>query len=58
MTKQNKQYVIAAPIPDWQNDHDRATLNTIPKFIKCSVMSGMELLSILNKTWSGWYKLG
>jgi glycosyltransferase involved in cell wall biosynthesis len=56
MAYQNKLKVVSVPIPEWKNDYDRATLNTAPKFLKSSFSSGIELMAIMWRSWTGWYK--
>lgn len=56
IAKQNNYETIAIPLPDWENDYERATLNTVPKFIKGTLSSGMQLLGIIVRAWTGWYK--
>lgn len=56
IARQNRLAVISVPIPDWQNDYEQATLNTIPKFLKGSMQSAFELLNIMWRSWKGWYK--
>jgi dolichyl-phosphate beta-glucosyltransferase len=48
--------VKSIPIPDWVNDYEGATLNTVPKFIIGSLKSSIEFKSIMLKSWNGGYK--